>query len=505
MRQIESHEDYDALSPDVIRPAFLYKSSTINIEKPSLGLGSAAISSITDALGPILPFTGGVDLRRSEYYSSGNLFHNFYALMEKTYEAYSNAQEASTDLSTEAAAEATTKRKRTNSSKKGKGKRPLTLGASDSFVSLDSIAELTLQEVGVVFEYVTESSKEGFSSGRFQNKAASRVKKVLQAIDSAVSKSRGPGVGVSRVSTKDTRVGSTDAFLFCAAMRVFAEWRILRQVPDGYKGYAVGMSLGQKDVVQNVAKMERAAQAWIDHHSGLDGERKSPSLRDVLQYEIDIEEHASLPRLKESSGGMGLLWVRRQLHYQTVIFENILEVPQQYPTSRDAVSAAYSEVYGQYHGWAVQKIFTYSFQASPPVEVIYKFMNPHRLSEVKEVARSMITSPEVESTEDDLKGEFSTHSQDQPPENFFLRIGWETERFVDGLLNKIGGDKNKMGVIGEYSDRGLVGGQLEQFITVEMSRNVHEHILSYLDIVKPLLLDMAGLFAEMNMDDPTKV
>ena len=30
-------------------------------------LGSAAIGSVTDALSPILPFTGGVDLRREEY------------------------------------------------------------------------------------------------------------------------------------------------------------------------------------------------------------------------------------------------------------------------------------------------------------------------------------------------------------------------------------------------------------------------------------------------------
>ena len=377
MSQIESHEDYDALSPDVIRPPFLYKTATINIDKPSLGLGSAAISSLTSFFSPILPFTGGVDLRRDEYYASGNIFQSVYAVLEKTYEAYANANldnGGTADMSS-GAAQAASKQKPSASPKK---KHSLSLGAKDSFVSLDSIAELTLEDVGIVFGYVTQSSHEGFNPAKFQNKALPRVKKVLQAIDSAVAKSRGSAIRENKVPASDSRLGNTDAFLFCAAMRVFAEWRILRQVPDGYKGYAVGMSLGQKDVVQNVAKMEKAAQAWVDHHSELlDGERKSPSLRDVLQYEIDFEEHTSLPRLKESSGAMGLLWVRRQLQYQTVIFENILEVPSKYPSSKDAVSAAYTEVYGQYHGWAVQKIFTYSFQASPPVEVIYKFMNPH--------------------------------------------------------------------------------------------------------------------------------
>ena len=59
--------------------------------------------------------------------------------------------------------------------------------------------------------------------------------------------------------------------------------------------------------------------------------------------------------------------------------------------------------------------------------------------------------------------------------------------------------------IGKPTGRGLVGAQLEEFITLEMSKNVHEHIESYLEIVKPLLLDLAGLFSELNMDDPTKV
>ena len=182
MSQIESHEDYDALSPDVIRPAFIYKSA-MNMDKPSLGLGSAALASITDALSPILPFTGGVDLRRSEYYTSGNLIQNIYALIEKTSEADSNAR-----LDNEESATTTmndvgeTSKRKSAVSKKDKKKHPLVLGAPTPFVSHDMIAQLTLEDVGVIFEYVTLSETEGFNPTKYQSRKLPRVKKVLQAL-----------------------------------------------------------------------------------------------------------------------------------------------------------------------------------------------------------------------------------------------------------------------------------------------------------------------------------
>jgi hypothetical protein len=81
-----------------------------------------------------------------------------------------------------------------------------------------------------------------------------------------------------------------------------------------------------------------------------------PTLRQLLQYEIDVDFHpnSKLPRLKEKSAAMGLLWVVRQLQYQTTIFKNVISVPEVFPTAIDAVSAAYSKVYSNFHGWAVQ-------------------------------------------------------------------------------------------------------------------------------------------------------
>jgi hypothetical protein len=154
------------------------------------------------------------------------------------------------------------------------------------------------------------------------------------------------------------------------------------------------MNLGHKDIVQNLGKMETAVHEWLDYrreqvamerawepNSGdgdfYDDELRSPTLRDLLEHEVDCNVHARLPRLVEKTAAMGLLWVRRQLHYQTSIFSNILRVPETFPSSHAAVASAYAQVYGHYHGWAVQKIFNYSFQAAPAVSEIYKFMNPH--------------------------------------------------------------------------------------------------------------------------------
>lgn len=522
MHRIESHDDYDALSMDVIRPAFSYQGSPgSKVDKPSIGLGSAAISSITDALSPILPFTGGVDLRRSELYTSGNVLDNLSSMVRNTYQAYANAKDEVESLeptTTAKSSSKTTKRKH-DPKKASKKKYVLPLSASEPFVSFDSIAELALEDIGIIFEYAVRNTQIGFNNGKFVKGLLPRVKTVIFAMDIAVAQSRGKYVKVSKTPVLATRTGEMDAFNFCAAMRVFAEWRILRQVPLGYKGYAVGMSLGQKDVVQNVVKIERAAHDLIDFQLELNGPEsdiKSPSLRDILEFEVDMGMHPNMPRLTEGGGAMGILWVRRQLQYQTSIFKNILEVPTKYHAATDAVAAAYTQTYDKYHGWAVQKIFTYSFQASPKVEEIYKFMNPHRLQEVMEIARNMQPTSTDESLSDeqtistDNSSMSSMEEEQQPPENFFHRIGWETEKIVkvicDNFANKSNKDKKKVRGGGHGSSAGgLSSDELEEFVCAEMSRNVHEHIVEYLKVAAPLLNDIAGLMDEMNMDDPTKV
>lgn len=398
------------------------------------------------------------------------------------------------------------------------------------FVSLDAIGELTLGEVAQTFQYAMESSHAGFSESRFMSGLSPRVKPVIQAMVAAVEKSR---MGArNAVAMADGNHGQVDALQFAAAMRIFAEWRLLRQVPEGYKGYSVGMSLGHKDVVQNVAKIEQAAHQWLDYQEGLrmlEGtafsscdhcdEIPSPTLFDLLNYEIQFEVHPDLPRLKEKSAAMGLVWVKRQLMYQTKIFENVAQVPLLYESAKDAVDAAYTQVYGKYHGWAVQKIFKYSFQAAPGTEKIFRHMNPHRLVEAKAEAFRMIAKTDLfESAEDDKASSRSEKKpeSDNPFLAFFDHIGGEWDKLahhVTGELDKFAHhivtifdnkDDNGDQMAAQFDDSKL-SEEMEGHVTDLMIQDARDQIASYLSIANPLLADLEVLIETLNMDDPTKV
>uniref|UniRef100_A0A7S2MRW6 Glycolipid transfer protein domain-containing protein n=1 Tax=Helicotheca tamesis TaxID=374047 RepID=A0A7S2MRW6_9STRA len=419
MHRLNFPYDYDALSTEVIVPPFRYTSPVSDASRrPRPGLGSAAIGSLTSIFCPILPFTGGVDLRRAEGLDEWR--DVFFSVIDSLHAPWtprtappsapstaslvsgihrSGAQLSNVEMSVDGNAIHASDARRTM-----EARRPI-LSESSSFISRKKIAELTLGDISTAFIYVTQASREEIDNNVFRNSLSAKAKEMTIAIEEATAISMGHGVSSAQTKASQTYqqgekigppvYGDIDALQFCAAMRIFAEWRLLRQVPDGYKGYAVGMSLGHKDIVQNVAKIENAVHAFIDWR--LDQKQtlgaelpiiSSPTLRELLQYEIDtgINPETKLPRLREKSAAMGLLWVRRQFHYQTSIFSNVLDVPEKYNTARDAVSAAYSEVYDAFHGWAVQKIFNYSFQAAPDADIIFRFMNPAYLKQVTNAA-----------------------------------------------------------------------------------------------------------------------
>jgi hypothetical protein len=519
MDTLTAFDDYDALSSEVIRPAFRYRSTNVRkANRPKLGLGSAAISSVTEALSPILPFTGGVDLRREDYWTNG-IFGSFSSVMEQVRDAFANTDDSST-VSYLSVPRGGTKMeesaKKKQKSKAKKSQHAFALSSPEPFVPLKEIAELTLRDVAMAFRFAIESTRKDFNKNKFVSSAAPRLKKVFEKMTIAAANSRGKDINVPTTGS-ELIWGDIDALHFCAAMRIFAEWRVLRQVPDGYKGYAVGMSLGQKDIIQNVAKIEQAIHSLIDHRERLleestDYEENryeeiySPTLRELLQYEVDTKIHGNkLPRLKEKSGAMGLLWVRRQLHYQTELFSNVIKVPQRFESTVAAVSAAYAEVYDKYHGWTVQKIFNYSFQAAPDTNVIYRFMNPQRLKEVEENARTEFLGTEkLNRRRSDDRG-----NQDG---NLFGKVGRhlgsEWGKLTRSIVHVF--DKSAEEQI-EYVRRGTNDVELslqeniDDFINREMKSDAHAQILEYLDVAEPLLLDLARLFDDFNMDDPTKV
>jgi len=523
LHRIDSPLLYDTFSTEVLSPPFRYTKFSV-AEKQRMGLGSAAISSVTEALSPILPFTGGVDLRREEHWdTTDGWFNAAKSLVDQVRDAFGleqvrhpwNIPRGGAHFST------TAKTKEQIILNKKKLNRAATLSDPKPFISIDSIKQMTLRDLTVAFRYVMESGYSNFSNSNFLHKINSRMKPIMIAMQKSIEKSRGDGVAAalrSSLTSKSTAVyGDFDALKFCAAMRLFAEWRVVRQVPDGYKGYAVGMNLGQKDIVQNVAKIEKAVHEWIDHqqnqiflrsvdssdagaisNESTDNTLRSPTLRQLLEYEVEMDIHGNqrLPRLKDKTAGMGLLWVRRQLQYQTALFSNVLEVSKSFETSNEAISAAYREVYGKFHGWAVQKIFNYSFQAAPEPEVIFKFMNQEYLKEVSQKAKTMKVSNKFASSTDRADG--------KPEENFniFQTLG----RRIAEEWNKIcnmppqNGDNSRMAAQTEIDYA-----EIEDYITREMKKNAHNHISDYLGSIEPLLDDLTGLFKEMNMDDPTKV
>jgi hypothetical protein len=249
----------------------------------------------------------------------------------------------------------------------------------ECFVRSDYIERLSINDFAVLYRYASDLNLVDFDKAKFLSEQTQIVRSVITAMDMAVKVSRGCLVEASTIEEWKRSEGDVDALYFVAVTRIFAEWRTLRLVPQGYQRYAVGLSLAYRDVLQNLEKIERGVHAYHQdqqkqqHNSS---RIPSPTLKQLLQYEIDTKLHKNLPKLQEKSSASGLLWTKRQLHYQVATFNNSLEVPACYPSAKEAAKAAYLIVYDEYHGWAVKQIFSHSFGGSPPLDAIWLSLDP---------------------------------------------------------------------------------------------------------------------------------
>jgi len=268
------------------------------------------------------------------------------------------------------------------------------------------VKSLSLGETGDLFAFAHNrkcSAGTGIASCKAFNAVESAAKSVVAGSPSYLA-----------VSPKQQR-GSMDALHFCGVMRLFADWRVLRQIPpSGYKTYASGITLGHKDILKNVKKIENAARAWIERRKAVQGTiRQRPTLRDLLKEEVDTNVHTrGLPNLEDESAATGLLWARRQLEYQNKLYRNFND--DRYKDNiREAVRKAYDDVYSQYHGWAVRKVFQYSAAAAPPIELLIEHMTDGE--SVEHGKKAMLKfSNAVEPVLDDLLGllrEFNMEDQ----------------------------------------------------------------------------------------------
>jgi len=244
-------------------------------------------------------------------------------------------------------------------------------------------------------------------------------------------------------------------------------------------------------------------QAQGDMHNVRDDELRSPTIRDLLDFEVEmgVNPSGSLPRLKEKSAAMGLLWVRRQLQYQTLLFDNVMGIPAKFSSTAGAVSAAYKSVYDRYHGWAVQKIFSYSFQSAPEAEEIYKHMNPRLLEEVMHAGETLKEASAEPVIDEGAATPDVAVGDDNPFVSFFNHVGGEWDKLVASI--------GKAFLPKEDSELSLREGSNENafdnFVTQEMIKDAHGQIKNYLKVGFPLLSDLEAVFDELNMDDPSKV
>jgi hypothetical protein len=295
-----------------------------------------------------------------------------------------------------------------------------TLAISDKapFLSESAIAALTLVDVKDLFQHsaglnglnhptVVNSNLVVFMRPSLQSAidAMNRVLTLSRGADSNIPNLRHqqqPRDAVDATTNTTTinpsssswhSLADMDALAFVAVCRIFAEWRSIRLVPDGCHGYAVGMGLARRDLLANVAKMEKAVHSYIvaaasahqppaldtptmDKSSSSETrDIKSPTLRQLLWFEVERGLHHRRPRIADKSGASGLLWTIRQLRYQTSVLANMTRVPLAYPNTKAAVHAAYHSTYHAYHGFLTRQIFLASLDAAPDVHVILHHMN----------------------------------------------------------------------------------------------------------------------------------
>jgi len=379
-------------------------------------------------------------------------------------------------------------------------RRSMSISSKEPFHPTEEITKMSVTDIRDVFRYAVECNQVGFTKKAFLSQVRPAAKLAIAAIDRAVEASRGATIRLSQSAD----CGDIDVLTFAAAVRLFAEWRSLRLVPRGYHRFAYSMGLAKRDLILNVKKIEAAAHAWMKFHesevlmsrtdfTGL----ASPSMRDVIQHEIDQKMHP-LPRLSNKSGASGFLWTKRQLQYQTTVFQNLAQVPTVFPSAKSAVSAAYQLVYEKYHGFLAKRIFQSSFEAAPDANTILKHMRPP--SDVCPIdnrgAWIHLERQYAHPIPNGRKVDF--------PKNPIYHVASHLTK-LQSLFAQCAGFDGKA----RASMNALASVKSLSYMESSRSKQVKEapktDILQYLHFMQPFLQGLDNLVSELNINDPTKV
>jgi hypothetical protein len=251
---------------------------------------------------------------------------------------------------------------------------------------------------------------------------------------------------------------------------------------------------------------------------------QSPTLRQLVQWEIESRIHAHLPKLREKSSASGLLWIQRQVRYQNLIFENILEVPVVYQTMKVAVTEAYHDTYDAYHGFIVRKIFLSSFESTPSCEDILIHMNPTLPKTISYPESKLLASTTTEIKKCvSLSKPSTTQVIVQNPWDIIVHhcvSEWiKIERFMKQCNGQhVNFDANRNGLIVPLHGKSTVDLSAVVFnekkeirpendfpsVQRPSSINGNEHIRSFCIVLQPVLFQLHALITDLNIDDPSK-
>jgi Glycolipid transfer protein (GLTP) len=116
---------------------------------------------------------------------------------------------------------------------------------------------------------------------------------------------------------------------------------------------------GQKAVANDLENNVRKVEALY---------RKAPverrqTLSSLLEYEQESGIHGPGGALADPSGAIGLLWIRRSLAFQSKLYSGVLETTK---NTIEAAMEAYQLEVQPFHGWALRRLYTMSFETVTP-------------------------------------------------------------------------------------------------------------------------------------------
>jgi hypothetical protein len=138
--------------------------------------------------------------------------------------------------------------------------------ANTPFLPVQTTADLSLCDIKHLMRFAVDVNKRDFDEMSFLSKLSEPCREAVDAIDRVVMASHGYNTAISKSPIRENYpvAGDVDALVFTAVVRIFAEWRSLRLVPDGHQRYAIGMGLAKRDLIQNAQKIETAVHDWIN-------------------------------------------------------------------------------------------------------------------------------------------------------------------------------------------------------------------------------------------------